>query len=281
MAEVAEELSPVELGQGLEEGAQGDELDAEEVDESGVEGAGLEKGIGVVHERQCLTRFPGLLERTRIPAAASFRREISNLARNSAKCRARGSWRSDRGIPAAHRFTEGESHGNPVNTAVSLRPNWPEVRGTDGHRKGRWYGRAWTSDRRRPATFRRFAISSGPAPSPPTTWTGRAPQRFLVAREGGRPRGLHRARGPRGGRAAPVLRRGAAALRRRGVGAALHDAAVALARALGIRDLYILTTTVRERALRTGSRTWRGRASRRPSARGASSRGCARPRRRA
>ena len=54
VAEGAEELSPVELGQGLEEGAQGDELDPEEVDESGVEGAGLEKGV-VVHERQCLT----------------------------------------------------------------------------------------------------------------------------------------------------------------------------------------------------------------------------------
>ena len=40
VAEGAEELSPVELRQGLEEGAQGGELDAEEVDESGVEGAG-------------------------------------------------------------------------------------------------------------------------------------------------------------------------------------------------------------------------------------------------
>ena len=89
VAEGAEELSPVELGQGLEEGAQGDELDAEEVDEPGVEGAGLAKGV-VVHERQCLTRFPGLLERTRIPAIASFRREISNLARNTAKCPRRG-----------------------------------------------------------------------------------------------------------------------------------------------------------------------------------------------
>jgi amino-acid N-acetyltransferase len=32
----------------------------------------------------------------------------------------------------------------------------------------------------------------------------------------------------------------------------LHGRAVELARALGIRDLYILTTTVRERALRIG-----------------------------
>jgi amino-acid N-acetyltransferase len=42
------------------------------------------------------------------------------------------------------------------------------------------------------------------------------------------------------------------AWRRRGLGAALHDRAVAEARSLGIRDLYILTTTVRERALRDG-----------------------------
>ena len=65
VAEVAEELAPVELGQGLEEGAQRDELDPEEVDESGVEGSGLEKGV-VVHEGQCLTRFSGLLKRTRM-----------------------------------------------------------------------------------------------------------------------------------------------------------------------------------------------------------------------
>ena len=54
VAEFAEELAPVEFGQGLEEGAKGGELHAEEVGESGVEGAGLEKGV-VVHERQCLT----------------------------------------------------------------------------------------------------------------------------------------------------------------------------------------------------------------------------------
>jgi hypothetical protein len=69
VAEVAEELAPVELGQGLEDGAQGGELDAEEVDEPGVEGAGLGE-IGVVHERQCLTRFRALPKHTRmrIPA---------------------------------------------------------------------------------------------------------------------------------------------------------------------------------------------------------------------
>jgi amino-acid N-acetyltransferase len=40
--------------------------------------------------------------------------------------------------------------------------------------------------------------------------------------------------------------------RGRGLGAALHDRAVEEARALGIRRLYLLTTTVRERAARGG-----------------------------
>jgi amino-acid N-acetyltransferase len=40
--------------------------------------------------------------------------------------------------------------------------------------------------------------------------------------------------------------------RRQGQGAILHDRAVALARALGVRELHVLTTTVRERALRSG-----------------------------
>jgi hypothetical protein len=79
VTEVAEELAPVELGQGLEKGAQGGELDAEEIDESGVEGAGRGE-IGVVHERQCLTRFSGLLERTRMPFSAFSWEEISTLA---------------------------------------------------------------------------------------------------------------------------------------------------------------------------------------------------------
>ncbi len=76
-------------------------------------------------------------------------------------------------------------------------------------------------------------------------------QRFLVARESGELAGcigleVHGEAG--------LLRSFAvaSAFRRRGVGAALHDAAVGLARGLGIRDLYILTTTVRERALRDG-----------------------------
>jgi amino-acid N-acetyltransferase len=40
--------------------------------------------------------------------------------------------------------------------------------------------------------------------------------------------------------------------RRRGIGAALHDRAVGLARSHGIDELWILTTTARERALRSG-----------------------------
>jgi amino-acid N-acetyltransferase len=80
---------------------------------------------------------------------------------------------------------------------------------------------------------------------------GSATQCFLVAREGGDLAGcigleVHGEAG--------LLRSFAVAppFRRRGVGATMHDAAVALARGLGIRDLYILTTTVRERALRDG-----------------------------
>ena len=76
-------------------------------------------------------------------------------------------------------------------------------------------------------------------------------QRFLIAREGGDLAGcigleVHGEAG--------LLRSFAVAPahRKRGVGAALNDAAVALAREVGIRDLYILTTTVRERALRDG-----------------------------
>jgi amino-acid N-acetyltransferase len=72
-----------------------------------------------------------------------------------------------------------------------------------------------------------------------------------VAREEGRLAGCIGLE-PRG--EAGLLRSFAVApgLRRRGIGAALHDAAVARARALGVRDLYVLTTTVKERALRTG-----------------------------
>jgi amino-acid N-acetyltransferase len=80
---------------------------------------------------------------------------------------------------------------------------------------------------------------------------GEGIQRFLVAREGGAMAGcigleVHGEAG--------LLRSFAVAPshRRRGVGTALHEAALELARGLGIRDLYILTTTVRERALRDG-----------------------------
>jgi len=40
--------------------------------------------------------------------------------------------------------------------------------------------------------------------------------------------------------------------RRRGLGAALHDRAVEVARGLGVRRLFLLTSTVRERASRSG-----------------------------
>jgi amino-acid N-acetyltransferase len=40
--------------------------------------------------------------------------------------------------------------------------------------------------------------------------------------------------------------------RRRGLGAALHDRAVGEARALGVRRLYLLTTTVQARAAQAG-----------------------------
>ena len=126
VAEVTEELSPVELGQGLEEGAEGGPLDAEEVDESDVEGAGLEK-IGGVHERQFPTRFPGLLERARILASAPFHLEISNLARSSGGAR-RGLLRSDRAFPAATALREGnltESLSIGHLLGVCPRPNLP------------------------------------------------------------------------------------------------------------------------------------------------------------
>ena len=81
--------------------------------------------------------------------------------------------------------------------------------------------------------------------------TGGPAQRFLVAREGGRIVGcigleVHGASG--------LLRSFAVepSLRRRGLGNTLQAAAVELARAAGIRDLYLLTTTVRDRALRDG-----------------------------
>ena len=80
---------------------------------------------------------------------------------------------------------------------------------------------------------------------------GEGTQRLLVAREG---RELLGCIGLEVHGEAGLLRSFAVAPshRRRGVGAALNEAAVGLARELGIRDLYILTTTVRERALRAG-----------------------------
>jgi len=76
-------------------------------------------------------------------------------------------------------------------------------------------------------------------------------QHFLLAREGGNLLGcigleIHGEAG--------LLRSFAVApaARRRGIGAVLNDAALGLARSLSVRDLFILTTTVRERALRDG-----------------------------
>ena len=76
-------------------------------------------------------------------------------------------------------------------------------------------------------------------------------QHFLLAREGGNLLGcigleIHGEAG--------LLRSFAVApaARRRGIGAVLNDAALRLARSLSVRDLFILTTTVRERALRDG-----------------------------
>ena len=81
--------------------------------------------------------------------------------------------------------------------------------------------------------------------------TGGPAQRFLVAREGEEIVGCIglEVHGPSG-----LLRSFAVAppFRRSGLGAALQAAAVAMARAAGLQDLYILTTTVRERALRDG-----------------------------
>jgi amino-acid N-acetyltransferase len=80
---------------------------------------------------------------------------------------------------------------------------------------------------------------------------GERGQELLVAREEGR---LVACIGLEPHGDAGLLRSFAVApeLRRRGIGAVMHDAAVARARALGVRDLYVLTTTVKERALRTG-----------------------------
>jgi amino-acid N-acetyltransferase len=80
---------------------------------------------------------------------------------------------------------------------------------------------------------------------------GSGAQRFLVA---GECKDLLGCIGLEAHGAAGLLRSFAVApgSRGRGVGAMLHGRAVELARELGIRDLYILTTTVRERALRDG-----------------------------
>jgi amino-acid N-acetyltransferase len=76
-------------------------------------------------------------------------------------------------------------------------------------------------------------------------------QHFLLARDG---EGLVGCIGLEVHGEAGLLRSFAVApaARRKGIGAALNETALGLARSLGVRDLYILTTTVRERALRDG-----------------------------
>ncbi|MEI6226024.1 MAG: GNAT family N-acetyltransferase [Deltaproteobacteria bacterium] len=76
-------------------------------------------------------------------------------------------------------------------------------------------------------------------------------QHFLLAREG---RDLLGCIGLEIHGEAGLLRSFAVApaARRRGIGAVLNQAAIALARSFSVRDLYVLTTTVRERALRDG-----------------------------
>jgi amino-acid N-acetyltransferase len=85
----------------------------------------------------------------------------------------------------------------------------------------------------------------------PTADVGGAGQRYLAATRCGALLGCI---GLEGHGRAGLLRSFAVAPgeRRRGLGAALHDRAVELARALGIGELWILTTTARERALRSG-----------------------------
>jgi hypothetical protein len=106
VAEVAEELSPVELGQGLEK-------------------------IGGMHERQFPTRLPGLLERARVLAAALLHVETSNLARSSGGARTR-LLRSDRAFPVAAASREGNlpeslSTGHLLGHLLGVcpRPNLP------------------------------------------------------------------------------------------------------------------------------------------------------------
>jgi hypothetical protein len=79
MAEFSPEPSSVEVCEGHEKIGHGALLVAQQGGEVAGGFAGLDQ-IRVIHERQCLTRFSGLLERARIPAPASFRRKISNLA---------------------------------------------------------------------------------------------------------------------------------------------------------------------------------------------------------
>ena len=118
----AEEPEPVELGERFQEGAQGGELDAEEIDESGVKGSGLVEGV-VAHERKCLTRIQGFLERARIPSGASHRREIANLAGRGESARTRP-LRSDEGLPATP-LSRRATRAQCLSIQRSITPRFP------------------------------------------------------------------------------------------------------------------------------------------------------------
>ena len=97
VSERAEEPESIEFGESLQKVAQGGELDAEEIDESGVEGPGLEKG-GVVHE-------------------------------STVSCEFRTPWNAPGSALA--RSIGGRSRTTP-DAARSRGRSWPTVRGTDG-----------------------------------------------------------------------------------------------------------------------------------------------------
>jgi hypothetical protein len=79
VAEGAVESSVLEVAHGEEEVGEAGALGAEEVGVVVEDPAGLEKRV-VVHDRQCLMRFPGLPDRANSDADAISQPGISNLA---------------------------------------------------------------------------------------------------------------------------------------------------------------------------------------------------------
>jgi len=79
VAECAVESSVLEVAHGEEEVGKAGALGAEKVGVVVEDPAGLEKRV-VVHDRQCLMRFPGLLDRADSDADAFSQPQISNLA---------------------------------------------------------------------------------------------------------------------------------------------------------------------------------------------------------